>query len=69
MSFLTFFLYYLVCTTIIFVIGFIITKLIIRKKCDSVSKIAEKEILNYFNSYDDNFKKGEGFSDDDSINR
>ena len=54
MNFFVFIGYYLICTLILFLIGFIIVKLILRKHCFDFSKYAEKEIDNYFHAYDDN---------------
>ena len=74
MDILTFILYYIICTLVLFLIAFMIIKIIIKKKCFSLSKYAEKEIDNYFHAYDNNLDsllndlKGEGDSDDDSVN-
>lgn len=75
MNFLIFLLYYFICTLVLFLIAFMIIKIIFKKKCFDLSKYAEKEIDNYFHAYDDNLntllndlKKEEGDSNDDSIN-
>lgn len=74
MDFLTFILYYSICTLVLFLIVFMIIKIIIKKKCFDLSKFAEHEIDNYFHAYDNNLDnllndlKREGDSDDDSAN-
>lgn len=74
MDILTFILYYSICTLVLFLIAFMIIKIIIKKKCFDLSKYAEREIDNYFHAYDNNLDsllndlKGEGDSDDDSVN-
>lgn len=52
MDFLLFILYYLICTLIFGVVGLFIYRFYIRKKCFDISRIAEKQIDDYFSAYD-----------------
>lgn len=52
MNFIEFFGMYILCTFIIVVLYFIFVRLFIKKKCNIVSKVAEKAIDDYFNAYD-----------------
>lgn len=74
MSFLLFALYFFICTLILFLIVFLILKFLVKKKCFTFSKLAEKEIDNYFHAYDDNINNTinelmEGMNNANSINR
>ena len=52
MSFLLFLLYYFICTIILVIIGVLLYKFYLKKKCSDISKFTEKQIDKYFNSYD-----------------
>ena len=46
-------LVYLIMNIIFLCLFLIIFKLILKRKMDNISKIADNEIMRYFNSYDD----------------
>lgn len=52
MNFLIFCLYYLICSCVLFLIGFIVIKIIYRHKSKTISKGLEKALEDYFNNYD-----------------
>lgn len=74
MSFLLFLLYYFICSFIFLVVGLVVYRFFIRKKCLDFSRIAEKQIDDYFKAYDipDDFVTSDDkgvFIDVDNINR
>ncbi len=47
-----FILYYLICTIVLVLITLFIVRFIFKKKCNIISRVAEKTINDYFNAYD-----------------
>lgn len=47
-----FIFYYLICTIILVLITLFIIRFIFKKKCNIISRIAQKTINDYFNAYD-----------------
>lgn len=47
-----FILYYLICTIVLVLITLFIIRFIFKKKCNIISRVAEKTINDYFKAYD-----------------